>query len=50
MPLIKPESVAVKKGTIIEIKYPDTNVQDVFFKYTIGGEMIPSYFHGDLVK
>jgi hypothetical protein len=50
MPLIKPESVAVKKGTIIEIKYPDTNIHDVFFRYSLGEDLIPSYFHGELVN
>ncbi len=50
MPLIKPESNTCKKGTIIEIKYPDSNVQDVFFRYTIGGDLLPSYFHGEIVK
>lgn len=50
MPMIKPESVAVKKGTIIEIKYPDGNIQDVFFRFTLGGELLPSYFHGEMVR
>jgi hypothetical protein len=49
MPLIKPESVAVKKGTIVDVKYPDTNVQDVFFRYTLGEDLMPSYFDGELV-
>ena len=50
MPSIKPESVSCKKGTIIEIKYPDTSVQDVFFRYTLGAEFLPSYFHGEMVR
>jgi hypothetical protein len=50
-PLVKPsDRTVVKKGTLLDITYPDTNVQGVFFKYTLDTDYIPSYFSGQLVS
>jgi hypothetical protein len=50
-PLVQPNyRTVVKKGSLLEITYPDNTVKDVFFKYTLDNETIPSYFSGILVK
>ena len=49
MPIVNPDGGVVKKGSILEIKYPD-NDGDVFFRYSLLNDMIPSYFSGELVS
>ncbi len=49
VPSVSPEGEIVKKGSILEIKYPGGD-KDVFFRYTFSNDMIPSYFSGELVK
>ena len=48
-PIIKPDenesNNLVEKGTPLELSYPDTNEQDVFFKYTID-DSLPTFFSG----
>jgi hypothetical protein len=48
MPNVKPEIVAVKKGTLLEIRYPE-NEKDVFFRYVTDLNLIPSFFTGEIV-
>lgn len=49
VPIVNPEGGVVKKGSMLEIKYPDID-KDIFFRYTISSDLIPSYFSGELVK
>jgi hypothetical protein len=49
-PILKPSDNVVKKGTLLDISYPDSTVQGVFYKYTILSDFIPSYFSGTLVR
>lgn len=44
-PLIKPYENKVAKGTPLELSYPDTEEQDIFFRYTLD-ESLPTYFSG----
>jgi hypothetical protein len=48
-PTVKPDGGSVKKGTIMEIKYPDLDPL-VFFRYTLSEDFIPTYFSGELVN
>ncbi len=48
-PKIKPAENTVTKGTPLEISYPDPNVRDVFFRYCVSEDMIPTYFNGEKV-
>lgn len=48
-PIISPDIKEVKKGTILEIRYPVTD-KDVFFRYTNSTDLIPSYFSGEIVS
>ncbi len=48
MPVVNPENGLVKKGLILEIKYPD-NDKDIFFRYVTDMNVIPSYFNGEIV-
>ena len=48
VPSVTPESGLVKKGSILEIKYPE-NDKDVFFRYSFASDLIPSYFSGEMV-
>lgn len=49
-PKIKPAESNVAKGTPLEISYPDLNVRDVFFRYCVSEDMIPTYFSGEKVR
>lgn len=49
-PLIEPEDTIVKKGTVVKLKYPDTSITDVFFKFTTSHDTIPSFFSGEVVS
>ena len=46
-PKIKPSETVVSKGTPLEVSYPDPNVRDVFFRYCVSEDMIPTYFSGE---
>ncbi len=48
-PKIKPVESNVAKGTPLEISYPDPNLRDVFFRYCVSEDMIPTYFSGEKV-
>ncbi len=48
-PDFKPNDQIVKKGTILELSYPDENEQGVFFKFSLDPKLIPSYFSGETV-
>ena len=48
-PLIKPKENLVVKGTPLELNYPESNEQDVFFKFTLD-DSIPTFFSGLKVK
>jgi hypothetical protein len=49
LPVIKPLEDAVKKGTPLQLSYPDKEMQGVFFEYTLSTDLIPSFFSGILV-
>jgi len=49
-PKIKPSENIVAKGTPLEISYPEPNIRDIFFRYCISEDMIPTYFNGERVK
>lgn len=51
-PNVIPSGGLVKKGTILKITYIDDTEQnhEIFFKYTMHGDAIPSYFSGELYK
>jgi hypothetical protein len=47
-PIVEPVEPIVKKGTIFKISYPDEKVKDVFFKFTLSPDLIPSFFSGEI--
>ena len=49
-PIIKPFDNIVGKGTPLELSYPDKSMSDVFFRYTISENFIPTFFSGEKVK
>jgi len=49
LPKVKPAENTVAKGTPLEISYLDPNVRDVFFRYCVSEDMIPTYFSGEKV-
>ena len=49
MPILEPKGGIIKKGTLIKITYPQID-NDVFFKYSLDNNIIPSYFSGNLYK
>jgi len=49
-PKIKPADNIVAKGTPLEISYPDPNIRDVYFRYCVSEDMIPTYFNGERVN
>lgn len=48
-PKIKPAENTVSKGTPLELSYSDPNTRDVFFRYCVSEDMIPTYFSGEKV-
>jgi hypothetical protein len=50
VPNLKPNGGIIPKGTSITITYPNENEDDVFFKYTLDNNIIPSYFSGNLYR
>ena len=48
-PIIRPYETIVKTGSILEISYPDIDETNIFYKYTLDPDIVPSYFSGDLV-
>jgi hypothetical protein len=49
LPILEPKGGTIKKGTLIKITYPQID-NDVFFKYSLDNNIIPSYFSGNLYK
>ena len=49
VPILEPNGGKIQKGTLIKITYPQVD-NDVFFKYTLDNNIIPSYFSGNLYK
>ena len=49
IPVVNPAGGVVKKGSQIEIKYPE-NIEGVFFRYTTSVDLIPAYFSGEKVN
>jgi hypothetical protein len=47
-PIINPEMGLVKKGTMLEIKYPEAD-KDIFFRYVTDENFIPTFFSGEIV-
>jgi len=48
-PILEPKGGIIKKGTLIKLTYPQID-NDVFFKYSLDNNIIPSYFSGILYK
>lgn len=48
-PVLEPKGGIIKKGTLVKITYPQID-NDVFFKYSLDSNVIPSYFSGTLYK
>lgn len=48
-PKIKPVDSLVSKGTPLEVTYPDQNIRDVFFRYCVSTDKIPTFFSGERV-
>ena len=49
LPILEPKGGTIKKGTLIKITYPQID-NDVFFKYSLDNNIIPSYFSGNIYK
>lgn len=48
-PMVYPTDRFVSKGTTLSLIYPDTNIRDVFFRFTDKDNFIPTYFSGEKV-
>jgi len=49
VPILEPNGGKIQKGTLIKITYPQID-NDIFFKYSLDNNIIPSYFSGNLYK